>query len=300
MQFQKIIGVGAAAFLTVTLAACGSGGSADSSAPAMGETTAPAAPVVFPAGTTMDRLAKAHQITVGTKYDMPMFGLQGLSGQPEGFDVEIAKIIASELGIPETAIIWGETPTEMREQVLEQKRVDMVVATYTIKDERRQRVTFAGPYYIGGQDLMVKTGNTTIIGPDSLKPLGAKVCATAGGSSGQNILKYVSRSHLMLLDGHTKCAEALRTGKADAITTDAEVLLGLSADNRGAFKVLNKPFAQKPWGVGIPKGDIPFCDFINQVLTKAAADGRYEAAWTRTAGAVMKTSARLPELDPCV
>ena len=49
----------------------------------------------------MAELAEAGKITVGTKFDQPLFGLKGLSGEPEGFDVEIAKIIAAKLGIAE-------------------------------------------------------------------------------------------------------------------------------------------------------------------------------------------------------
>jgi glutamate transport system substrate-binding protein len=178
--------------------------------------------------------------------------------------------------------------------------VDVVVATYTINDERRQHVTFAGPYYVAGQDLMVKTGNTTITGPESLKAAKAKVCAVTGGTPAQNILKYIPRSQLVLFDEYAKCGEALRSGDVDAVTTDGGILLGLSSDNRGAFKVLHKPFTKEPWGVGVPKGDVAFCAFINQVLTKAAADGRYEAAWTRTAGAATTATIKLPGLQPCV
>jgi glutamate transport system substrate-binding protein len=296
MRFQKITGFGVAGFLAAALAACGSGGSAASGT---GESAAPAL-VSFPAGTTMDRLAKAHKITIGTFFDQPLFGLQSLSGEPEGFDIEMGKIIASELGIPETGIFWVATPAKDRASVLEQKRVDVVVATYTINDERRQHVTFAGPYFVAGQDLMVKENNKTITGPDSLKAVKAKVCSEPGTTPAENILNYIPRSQLVLFGDISKCGEALRVGEVDAVTTDNAILLGMASDNRGAFKVLAKPFTKEPWGVAVPKGDIPFCNFINQVLTKAAADGRYEAAWTRTAGAATTATIKLPALDPCV
>ncbi len=213
----------------------------------------------------MDRLAKAHKITIGTKYDQPLFGLQSLSGRPEGFDVEIAKIITAELGIPETGITWVETPSKVREEALEQKRADVIVATYTINDVRKQRVTFAGPYYVAGQDLMVKSDNKTITGPDSLKAAGAKVCSGTGTAPAEKILNYIPTSQLVLFDVYSKCADALRTGQADAVTTDGGILLGLASDNRGAFKVLAKPFTQEPWGIGVPKGDVAFCAFSDRL-----------------------------------
>ena len=65
-------------------------------------TTTSASPTsapTFAAGTTMARLQAAGKMTVGTKFDQPLFGLKNLEGKPEGFDVEIAKIIAGEMGI---------------------------------------------------------------------------------------------------------------------------------------------------------------------------------------------------------
>jgi glutamate transport system substrate-binding protein len=293
MRFQKITGFGALVALAATLSACGSGGS---TATTSGNAVAT---VDFKAGTTMERLNKAGKITIGTKYDQPLFGLQGLSGKPEGFDVEIGKIIAAELGIPETGITWVETPSKVREEALEQKRADVIVATYTINDVRKQRVTFAGPYYIAGQDLMVKSDNKTITGPDSLKASGAKVCSGTGTAPAEKILNYIPASQLVLFDVYSKCADALRTGQADAVTTDNAILLGLASDSRGQFKVLDKPFTQEPWGIGVPKGDIAFCEFVNSVLTKANKDGRYANAWAQTAGGASGTTVKLPELAPC-
>jgi glutamate transport system substrate-binding protein len=295
MRFQTIISLGTTALLSLALAACGSGSGTTTTASAP-----PVAKVSFEPGTTMDRLNKAQKISIGTKYDQPLFGLQGLAGKPEGFDVEIAKIIAAELGIPETGITWVETPSKVREEALEQKRADVIVATYTINDLRKQRVTFAGPYYVAGQDLMIKSDNTKITGPESLKAAGAKVCSGTGTAPAEKILKYIDPSQLVLFDVYSKCADALRTGQADAVTTDNAILFGLAGDSRGAFKVLDKPFTQEPWGIGVPKGDVKFCTFINEVLTKISSDGRYADAWARTAGAASGTTAKLPELAPCV
>src|SRR4029453_5741542 len=135
----------------------------------------------FAAGSTMAKLADAGKMTIGTKFDQPGFGFKGLEDAPEGFDVEIAKIIAAKLGIQPDQITWTETVSAVREEVIEQGKVDMVVATYTINDKRKQRVTFAGPYYTAGQQIMVKSDNTAITGPDSFKanPT-SKVCSATG------------------------------------------------------------------------------------------------------------------------
>jgi glutamate transport system substrate-binding protein len=256
----------------------------------------------FAAGSTMAKLADAGKVTVGTKFDQPGFGLKALSGKPEGFDVEIAKILAAKLGISADKITWKETPSATREDVIENDEVNFVVATYTINDKRKQRITFAGPYYVAGQQIMVKSDNSTITGPDTLKTQpNAKVCSVAGSTPAENIRKYLAGpSQLVTFDVYSKCADALRTGQVDAVTTDNVILLGLVGKSKGAFKVVGEPFTQEPYGIGIKKADTAFCTFINDTLKAAAADGSYEKAWTSTAGKVEGSKVpTLPPADAC-
>ncbi len=251
------------------------------------------------ADTTMAALNQAQKITVGTKVDQPLFGLKGLSGKPEGFDVEIAKIIVGELGIPEDKIAWVETPSGVREEKIAQGAVDMVVATYTINAPRKERVSFAGPYYIAGQDLMVKKDNTTVTGPESLKAAKARVCSVSGSTPAEKIKTYIDPAQLVLFDVYSKCADALRTGQVDVVTTDNVILLGLIDKSGGAFILVGKQFTTEPYGIGIKKGDVKFCQFIDEALLKAASDGRYQAAWAKTAGKVAGPAPALPPADPC-
>jgi glutamate transport system substrate-binding protein len=251
------------------------------------------------AGTTMAALNQAQKITIGTKFDQPLFGLKGLSGQPEGFDVEIAKIIAGELGITDDKITWIETPSGVREEKIQQGAVDMVVATYTINTTRKERVSFAGPYYVAGQDLMVKKDNTTITGPDSLKAAKARVCSVSGSTPAEKIKSYIDPAQLVLFDVYSKCADALRTGQVDVVTTDNVILLGLIDKSDGAYRLVGNKFTQEPYGIGIKKGDVKFCEFIVSALQKAGSDGRYQAAWDKTAGKVAGAVPALPQAEAC-
>jgi glutamate transport system substrate-binding protein len=284
----------ALATCAVALTSCGSDGDA---------TATPATKPSFPAGTTMARLADAGKITVGTKFDQPGFGLQGLDGKPSGFDVEIAELIAAELGIPADKITFVETPSKVREERIEQGKVDLVVATYTINDKRRERVGFAGPYYTAGQDIMVAQSDTTITGPESFRTdPSAKVCSVTGSTPAEKIKQYLANpaSQLVLFDVYSKCADALRTGQVKAVTTDNVILLGLVPTGKGAFKLVGNAFTTEPYGVGIRKGDTAFCEFINGALKKAEASGAYEKAWNDTAGKVEGAQTPdLPTSDPC-
>lgn len=255
----------------------------------------------FEAGTTMERLSTAGTIKIGTKFDQPGYGLKGLSGKPEGFDVEIGKIIAGKLGIPEDKIEWVETPTKVREESILQGKVDIITATYVINDERRKRVSFGGPYYLAGSDLMIKADNTTVTGPESFKDAKLKVCASVGGTDGEKLKPYLAdvTGQLIEFDVLSKCEDALRTGQIDAMTAGDSILNGLASTNKGTYKVIGKPFYEQPYGVGMTKGDIKFCEFVNKSLKEAAADGSYEKAWKETAGKDLEKVATLPEPAPC-
>ena len=257
-------------------------------------------PMTFEAGTTMAALSDAGTIKIGTKFDQPGFGLKGLSGDPEGFDVEVAKIIAGALGITDDNIEWVETPSKVREEVIEQGKVDMVVATYTINDKRAERIAFAGPYYIAGQQLMVAADDDTITGPESLMDNpDAKVCSVVGSTPAENIKAYLANpAQLVLFDVYDKCADALRTGQVEVVTTDNVILLGFVSESDGKFKLTGDLFTEEPYGIGIANGDTDFCEFINETLTEN--EDAYNEAWSSTAGAVEGAAdAKLPEAAPC-
>jgi glutamate transport system substrate-binding protein len=241
----------------------------------------------FPEGSTMAALAESGTIRVGTKFDQPGFGLADLDGVPQGFDVEIAKIIAGELGISEDGIQWSEATSEVREEVLEQGQVDVVVATYTINDERKGRIDFAGPYYVAGQHIMVPVDDTEITGPESFEAGDKTVCSVRGSTPSENILPYLANEgeQLVLFDGYSECVEAMDNGDVDAVTTDNVILLGFIAENPDAYKLVESgAFTDEPYGIGVAKGDDEFRDWINDVLEEIYTDGRYEQAWQATAG----------------
>jgi glutamate transport system substrate-binding protein len=240
----------------------------------------------FAAGTTMEKINKAGKLRVGTKFDQPGFGLKGLSGKPEGFDVKIAEIIGDALGISADKIEWTESPSTVREQVIQQDKVDIVVATYTINDKRKELIDFAGPYYVAGQSILVKADDSTITGPDSFKDGTKKVCSVTNSTPATNIEKYLKdkATQLVLFDVYTKCVDALKGGQVNAVTTDNVILTGFIATNEGLFKLAGTPFTEEPYGIGLKKGDTAFRTFINDTLEKSFTDGSYNEAWKQTAG----------------
>jgi glutamate transport system substrate-binding protein len=287
---RHLVALAGAAALALSMAACASdaGDAADTAAePTEGTDTAEAAD--FPEGSTMAELSEAGTVTVGTKFDQPGFGLLNpATNEPEGFDVEIARIIADELGIGPDNIEWVETVSANREPFIQEGRVDYVVATYTINDERKEIIDFAGPYYQAGQDIMVASGNPLgITGPDDLA--GTTTCSVEGSTPAENIRTNFPDAELTLFDVYSKCAEALNNGQVDSVTTDNVILLGLIAQDPESFELVDNPFTEEPYGIGLQKGDDEFRSFINDVLEESFEDGRWAQAWDQTAGQFAET-----------
>ena len=284
---KKAVLAAATAALALALSACGGGTG--------GGTASPVANPTFEAGSPMDTFAKAGTIKIGTKFDQPLFGQKGLDGKPVGFDVEIGKALAAKLGIPADKIEWVETVSANREAFIEQGRVDLVVATYTINDARKQKVDFAGPYYEAGQALMVNKDNTAITKPEDVK--GKKVCSVTGSTPAKTIVEKYG-AELVPAATYSACLEPLRNKQVEAITTDNVILAGFVDKEPDAFKLASEEtFTKEPYGIGLKKGETVLRNWINDQLEAFEQDGTYKKAWESTAGKVIKTVPELPEID---
>jgi len=256
---KRILAIGAGLLLALPLAACG--GDAE----------------------TGGEPGDGGKVVVGVKFDQPGLGLKE-GDNYTGFDVEVAKYVAKELGY--TDVEFKESPSAQRETLIQSDQVKMIFATYSITDDRKQKISFGGPYFIAGQDLLVKADNTDITGPDSLN--GKKLCSVTGSTSAKKIKdNYASGVQLQEFDTYSKCVEALSAGSIDAVTTDNVILAGFAAQPQyqGKLKVVGKPFSEEKYGVGIKKGDTELCGKINAALEKMVSDGAWEKALNDTVGA---------------
>jgi glutamate transport system substrate-binding protein len=276
--------------LALLTTACGDDD--DSTTEDTSETTTEA---TFPAGSTMARIQEQGTIKVGVKFDQPGFGLRNpTTEEVEGFDVEIAKLIVEAIG-EDVEIDFVESVSANRETFIEDGTVDMVVATYTINDTRKQVVDFAGPYFLAEQDLMVAADDDSITSVDDLN--GKRVCSVQGSTSERNVRAAAPEAELSLFPGYSDCASELRDGRVDAVTTDNAILAGLVQDSEGAFKLVGAPFSEEPYGIGLKKGDDDFRDFVNDVIETAYEDGTWEDAFDATLGSSGVEAPEPPEID---
>ncbi|MBR7744084.1 glutamate ABC transporter substrate-binding protein [Phycicoccus sp. BSK3Z-2] len=248
----------AAAVLALTVSACGSddGGGGD-------------------AGSGGD--GGGDSIRIGIKFDQPGLGLKQ-GEEYTGMDVDIATYVAGELGYSEDQIEWVQAPSAQRENLIATDQVRLIFATYSITDERKEQVSFAGPYFIAGQDLLVRSDDDSITGPDSLD--GKSLCSVTGSTSAQNVQEEVPGVNLQEFGTYSECVAALQSGAIDALTTDDTILAGYAAQPQyeGQLKVVGNTFSEERYGVGLKKGDTELCQQVTDAINQMFEDGSWQAA----------------------
>jgi glutamate transport system substrate-binding protein len=293
MRFIRTKAVLAGLGLALSLAACGEAGEGDEETVDV-EVQEDAA-TEFDEGTRMRELADAGSIVIGTKYDQPGLGFKGAADDaPVGFDPEIGKILAADLGIAPEDIEWKETISDNREPFIQEGEVDLVLATYSITDERRQVVGQAGPYYVTGQQLLVRSDSDI----DSIDDVaGTEVCSVTGSTSLENIKAEGAKPRGF--DTYSECVDQVLDGTVDAMTTDGAILLGYAAESPEELKVVVEPFSEERYGVGYSLDYPEMCQWINDTIAAAQEDGSWAEAFEITLGQAGVETPEPPEMDPC-
>ncbi|MDX3852010.1 glutamate ABC transporter substrate-binding protein [Streptomyces sp. AK02-01A] len=225
------------------------------------------------------------KITIGIKFDQPGLGLKTPDGTFAGFDVDVATYVAKELGYDAKDIVWKESPSAERENLISNGDVKFVVASYSITDERKQKVDFAGPYFLAHQDLLVRADDSSITKVEDLNS--KKLCSVTGSTSAQNVKeKLAPKADLLENGGYSECLTGLENKAVDALTTDNSILAGYAAqkEHQGKFKLVGLKLSDENYGIGLKKGDTELQSKINAALTKMESDGSWQKAVTANFG----------------
>lgn len=270
----------------LALAACGSGTDQPSAgAPPTTEQIAVADNVSVPGSPTFQRIQSSGTVTIGVKDDQPGVGLKDpITGEFTGFDIEIAKLVSAKLGVPPDRITFTPIQSAAREAAISNQQVDMVVASYTINDKRKQQVSFAGPYFVAGQDLLVRADDTSITGKDTLQ--GKKVCSVTGSTPIQRVRDeaLTEPGNIVELSKYSECVNQLDQGSVDAVTTDDAILKGYAAQEPDKLRVVGKPFSIEPYGIGMAHDDAALRAKVNDILQQAFDDGTWQRMYDATLG----------------
>ncbi|MET2718614.1 bifunctional serine/threonine-protein kinase/glutamate ABC transporter substrate-binding protein [Streptomyces harbinensis] len=244
-------------------------------------------------------------LRIGVKSEQP--GLSELvDGEWHGFDIEFARLIAAALGFdPQTQVRFVEVSSVNREDLLEQRQLDLVVATYSMTDKRRERgVTFAGPYFITGQTMLMRAGAYEgASGPADL-PNGTQVC-TGDNSTSVGVLEagWPGKFTVLTRSDYDACVQLLLEGRFDAVMTDDLILAGFRAQHADELEMLPRSFTTERYGVGLQPGEDALRGAVCEVIRDAVTDGSwqeiYRAELMDLLGGEARDAPTLRDLDRC-
>ncbi|MGW5682491.1 transporter substrate-binding domain-containing protein [Nonomuraea sp. NPDC003754] len=238
-----------------------------------------------------------ERLVIGVRPDLPAIGFRKGDGRFEGFDVDVAAYVARKLGATPTFV---PALAADRERLLLEGKADLVVATFSITQERKTRVSFAGPYHLSFQDILVRDGTTGIANVRDLA--GRKICEVQGSNAAQRVIdeRQIPAS-VVPASTYDQCMAMLKSGRIDAITTNDVILAGLAGREGRGVRLVNTQFNEQRTGVGLRKGDVDGCEAVNRAITDMYQDGTAGMLlrkWFGTSGLTIGTVS-VPQFEGC-
>jgi glutamate transport system substrate-binding protein len=268
----------------LSLTACGKEGSPGGGGGSVVNEPA-AADVQVVGSPTFDKIKQRGGVVVGVKDDQPGLGFKdATTGEYSGFDIEVARLVAAKLGYGTDKITYKTVPSAAREDAISRGDVDYYVGTYTINDKRKNSVSFAGPYFVSGQGLLVRKDETAITGKDTLK--GKKVCSVTGSTPIQRVQQQqlTEPANIVQFQTYSQCVDQLLNSQVDVLTTDDAILKGYAAQQPDKLKLVGDAFSTEPYGVGLPKDDSALRGKVNDILQASFDDGTWQKIYDGTLG----------------
>ncbi|MGQ0573486.1 MAG: glutamate ABC transporter substrate-binding protein [Pseudonocardia sp.] len=234
---------------------------------------------------TFQTMTQRGRVVLGVKNDQPGLGqVDPTTNTYSGFDIEIGRMVAANLGFGPDQIDYVVVQSAAREDALSRGDVDYYVGTYTINDKRKERVGFAGPYFVAGQSLLVREDESAITGKETLT--GKKVCSVTGSTPIGRIRDQglTEPTNIVEFQTYTQCVDQLVQGQVDTVTTDDAILKGYAAQRPDELKLVGENFSNEPYGVGVPLADTALRTKINDILQASYDDGTWQKIYDATLG----------------
>lgn len=230
---------------------------------------------------SIEQLKKNGKIKIGVFADKPPFGYVDSEGKNQGFDVYIAKRFAKDLLGDESKVEFVLVDAASRVAYLESNKVDIIMANFTVTDERKEKVDFANPYMKLSFGI-VSPDSAPITSIDQLKEKGQKLIVAKGTTAETYFTKNYPDIELLKFDQYTEIFSALKDGRGAAIANDNTELIAWAKSNPG-FTVSIPAFGgQDTIAPAVAKGNKELLDWLNTELETLGKDQFIHQAYKET------------------
>ena len=273
--FKKIASVFAAAAMALSLVACSNSNGSSAASDSTGDSSAASGSY-----RTVDQIKESGEITIGVFSDKNPFGYVDNAGKFQGYDVYFADRIAKDLGV-ELKLVPVEAAS--RVEFLETAKVDIILANFTVTDERKEKVDFALPY------MKVALG---VVSPDSAiitdaEQLNGKTLIVVKGTTAES---YFTENYpdvkLQKYDEYNEAYSALQDGRGDAFSTDNTEVLAWSMNNPGFTVGVESLGSTDAIAPAVTKGNETLLNWINDEITALADEQFFHADYDATLASV--------------
>lgn len=290
---RQVLGLGATALATLGLAACDEAPapapSGDDDTPEEAQLDAAAYDELIATGPIASddevsasewasKIKDAGTFRVGGVQTSLLFSLLNeKDGSTRGFDAGLFQLLARYILGDENAYELTQVTSNTRESVLQNDTVDAVFATYSINDDRKKVISFAGPYYTTQQSILVMADNSDI---NSVDDLAGKNVAAQSSSTGPSILEeFAPEAVIQEFATDEEARSALEQGRVDAYVIDTAMQMGNMTRNPGRYRLAGEEFGPvDAYGIGLPL-DSDGVAFVNAWLQRIEDEGLWEDLW---------------------
>ncbi len=226
---------------------------------------------------TLDEIKESGTINIGVFSDKSPFGYVDENGEYQGYDIELAKKIGEDLGVE---VNYVSTEAANRVEYLETGKVDIILANFTVTDERAEKVDFAYPYM--NVSLGVVSPDSRVIKDVSELTADDEVIVISGTTAETYFTETLPDVKLQKYDTYANAKNALENGNAVCWANDNTEVIAFANENKGYTVGIPELGSQDTIAPAVSKGNDTLLEWLNDELTSLGAQNFFHEDYEKT------------------
>lgn len=226
---------------------------------------------------TLDRILERGVLVIGTEPEFPPFEYVDPSGEYLGFDMDLARALAADLGVELRieSMAFQSLPT-----ALSNGQIDLILSGLTATAERAKTLLFTEPYFRTGLCLLVQREGG-VEGPEDLNAPGRKIAVKLGTTGEIVAARLFPKAELVRFDTEGSCSLEVVNRRADAFIYDQLSIMRHHKNNPETTRALLEPLTYEPYAIAIQQGDFVLWRYLNLFFDRIRGDGRFDELYQK-------------------